>query len=343
MSVNIRQLAEILGISVSSVSKALSGYQDISPQTRQRVLDAAKKYGYSPNRAAQQLKSGRTKTIGIVLPRYSEGFSEPFFWEMLGGIGEGAISTGYELLVTLTTPDHSDLETTQKMVERQQVDGLIVTRTKCHDERIDYLLKKGIPFVVHGRTEVDHPPYAYLDIDGERAFQNACRHLVALGHRRIALLIMQQNFMFAFHRLQGYRRGLEEAGLAFDPQWVLEGDMKEEHGFQGTLELMKRSPSPTAILCGSDSIALGCLHALQQQGLVAGKDVSVIGYDNLPVSSYCVPPLTTMDQSIHEGGRQLVALLFAVMNGQPPTESQILWNAPLIIRESDGPCLEALT
>lgn len=334
---NLSELAGMLGISQTTASRALAGYPDVSAATRIRVQEAAREHGYFPNPTARRLQKGKTETVGLVLPTGPGQFGDPFFVEMLASIGEALARVGYDLVVmAASSEDGGELAAYRRLVEGQRVDGLIVGRSRRRDERIRYLLDRGFPFVVHGRTE-DPRPYAYVDVDAEKAFRLATERLIGLGHRRIALINQPAELMSGTHRLAGYRAGLAAAGLSVDDALVAWGDMSEDSGFELTYRLMARAPQPSAILCATDRMAVGCLRALQRQGLTPGRDVSVIGYDDLPLARFTDPPLTTMHQPIREAGQRLVEMLMEIIAGQPLEGLQEIWEATLVARGSDGP------
>ncbi len=336
-SADIRKVAQEAGVSIATVSRVLNNPQRVSAATRERVLEAAARLGYRPNPLGQRLRKGRAETVGVVIPAPQGRFADSFFLELLAGLGEGLSGAGLDLLVTTSPPGPQELASYQRLVEGKRVDGLVLARTRQRDERILYLLEHKVPFVVHGRSDLIHEPFPYLDIDGERGFRQAAQHLIALGHRAVAFIGAPHELNFAQHRLAGYRRALEEAGLPLRREWVLEGDLSEESGYRLTLALLDLPRPPTAILCANDLMALGALRALRERGLKAGQEVSVIGYDDIPQAHYTDPPLSTLHQPFREMGRRLVEMLLARLAGTPAEELQEIWVPELILRGSDGP------
>ncbi len=337
MSVTLKQLATSLGLSITTVSRALGGYSDVSQITRQRVLEAAKEMDYRPNPLAQRLQKGKTESIGIVLPGEPGSFADPFFLELLMSMGERLSEEEYDLVVTSASEGHKENKVIRRFVEERRVDGLIVPRTRRQDERISYLLDKQFPFVAYGRTE-EARPYAYLDMDCEQAFYIACQRLIQLGHQRIAFIGGEEGAMTVHHRFTGYRIALQEAEIALDSNLIHLENPSEDSGFRLTFELMNSTFPPTAILCVTDRVAMGALHALQELKIQAGSEVSVIGYDNLPMASYSTPPLTTMHHPIRRAGKRLIEMLLNLIRGDSVHDLQEVWQADLMIRKSDGPC-----
>lgn len=332
----LKELASILKLSPTTVSRALMGYSDVSEKTRKRVLKVAAQYNYTPNTTAQRLKKGKSDVIGMVFPSQPGVFEDPFMLKLLAGVGEHLAEKGIDLMLSAGTNRGQELEIVEKMVRSRRVDGIILARPKFLDERVEFMLDEHFPFVCHGRTQSSRP-HAFLDVDGELAFQEACRRLIAFGHTRIALLNANPEFMFAKHRFAGYKMALAEANIPFADNLILEGHITEEFGFEATKNLMQQAFPPTAFLCATDRIALGALRGIQFLGLQVGQEVSVIGYDDLPMASHSIPPLTTMHQPIQEAGKRITEMLFALIDGQPPEAWQEIWQATLIVRESDGP------
>lgn len=333
----LKELAAHLGLSVTTVSRALAGYGDVAPGTRKRVLEAAKALGYHPHPLAQRLRKGRTEAVGIVIPAPKGQFADPFFLELLTGIGEALGEAGLDLLVTACPPGPEELACYQHLVEGRRVDALVVARTRVRDERILYLLEKGFPFVAHGRSQGVTEPFPFLDMDGTLGFYRATVHLLELGHRRIAFVGAPSELNFARHRLEGYLWAMREAGLEPPGEYLQQGDLTEEGGLLAAEAFLNLPEPPTAILAATDRMAWGILHALKKWGLRPGQEVSLIGYDDLPFSAYTDPPLSTLRQPFREEGRRLVELLLARLEGRPAEELQEVWVPELVLRGTDGP------
>lgn len=338
-SSDIRQVAELAGVSIATVSRVLNQTAKVSPSTEARVLRAVQQLGYRPNPLGQRLRKGRTEAVGMVFPTLQGQFADPFFLELLSGVGEGLNSAGLDLLVTTCPAGSEELACYQRLVEEQRVDGLLVARTRRQDPRIAYLLKHKVPFVAHGRSE-EATRYPWLDVDGAQGFYQAAKHLIALGHRRIALINAPLELNFAQHRFEGYQRALGEAGLETDPSLLEQGNLSEDAGFKATERLLALPRPPSAILCANDQMALGTLHALRAQGLRAGQQVSVMGYDDIPMARYTDPPLSTVRQPIRSAGKRLVELLIERLNGAKPERLQELWLPELVLRGSVGPVMQ---
>lgn len=331
----LRELARHLNLSITTVSRALAGYDDVSDATRQRVREAAERLGYQPNPLGQRLRSGRTEAVGLVIPASNGHLGDPYFLELAASLGESLRDHGLDLLVTACRPGPEELEIYRHLVEGRRVDGMVVARTRRWDERIAYLAEKGVPFVCYGRSETP-ALFPYLDGDGEHGFRVATEHLLKCGHQRIGLINSPEYLNFTHHRQRGYVLALGEAGIAHDPSLIEHGDLTEESGYSAAKRLLQLNQPPTALLCANDWMAVGAIHAVRKGGMWPGKDISIIGYDDLPVARFTDPPLTTLRQPIRGSGQRLADMLIAHMGGTPAESLQEVHLPELIIRSSVG-------
>ncbi len=333
---SISDVANHLGVSKSTVSRALNDYQDISKSTRQRIQHAAESLGYRPSSHARKLKRARAETIGFVTSIKDSRASDPFLATFLDSLSRTLEIENHDLLLAnALDPEHS-VEVFERLLTEHKVDGFIVARTEVTDPRIQYLLEHNIPFVAHGRT-AEHNDYAWWDTDNEQVFIEAVQHVVSLGHQRVGLLGGMAHLNYAFQRRQGYRVGLQQCGIEFDPLLECEVEPEESAGMDATFEMMSQRNPPTALLATTDSVAIGAIAAIHSLGLQVGTDVSVIGYDGISVGAYIDPSLTTYSQSIRESGSQVATMMMEVINGAEPGSLQHLESAVLIRRNSDGP------
>jgi LacI family transcriptional regulator len=332
----LRDLAGELDLTESTVSRALNGYSDISAKTIARVQTAALELGYKPNQNARRLATGVAEAVAFVIPQHHGSIGEAFIAQLLQGLDESLARRGWDLLVSHSLAAEQEAKTIQRLVTSGRVGGVVLSRPFRHDARIDLLQEAGFPFVVHGRSAVCDD-YAWYDIDNELAFESAVKHLVDLGHHRIGFVGAPLYFNFAYQRLEGYKRGLHNAGLEFDDAIVHITELTDDAGERAASDLLSLSVPPSAMLCVSDTLACGVLAGIRARGLVAGKHVSVIGYDGLKIGRHTNPPLTTMSQPLAQSGRELGDMLLAIIDGDDPTEHQILKRAELLIRNSDGP------
>lgn len=334
-SVSLKVLAARLELTVSTVSRALNGYTDISPATRERVQRTAEEMGYRPNQNARRLSIGSSETIGYLMPRYSSSIAQPFIAQLLQGLGEALSKRNWDLLVRHAESSQEELAQIDRMVRSGRVGGLVISRPLKNDPRIKLLQDLKCPFVVHGRTSRCED-YAWYDVDGEDAFVMSVNHLVGLGHSQIAFVGAPLQYQFAQERLNGYRLGLKANGLASSDDLIQITDFSDEGGEIATNILLDLPTPPTAIICVSDTMALGALAAIRARGLLPGKNISVVGYDGLKFGEHANPPLTTMAQPQAHAGRRLGDMLLSLIDGDDPKQHQELQRAHLVRRKTDG-------
>jgi len=249
--VTINDVAKRLQLSVTTVSRALAGYDDVAHETRLRVIRAAREMGYVPKRAARQLRLQRAETLGLIFPTLGARFSDPFFSEFMAGVGDGASQHSYDLLVSVAPPGEAEQQTYQLWAHSGRVDGFILVRMRIEDWRLAGRLPHRAGDSIRGfRPHGDSPqrtPYRcrrsgrdppHIGVDGRAGILDLMRHLISLGHRRIAFISAPEALTFATERLQGYRQGLEEAGLTWDPSWLAQGDLTRQGGYQAALRLL---------------------------------------------------------------------------------------------------------
>lgn len=333
---DLRTLATQLDLSITTVSRALAGYSDVSLKTRLRVEQAARHEGYTPNRVAQRLKTGKANAIGLVFPMGSEAYGDAFFAELISAIGTALAERDLDLVIAAARASEDEVGSIRRLIDGGRVDGLIVPRTLWHDPRVDFLLERNVPFVTHGRT-ARSAEHAWHDVDGEAAITEAVQRLVGFGHRRIAFINAPLTYAYARYRLAGFNAALERAGLAPGDESIRSGPATAATGAALAADLLGQPVPPTAIVCATDRLAYGALGAIRAAGLKSGQDVSVIGYDDLMASEHQTPPLTTMRQSIQSEGAALVKALLGLIEGRPLHELQDLARATMVARQSDGP------
>ena len=333
MTVTLKDIAQRVGKSVTTVSRALHDYDDVSPDTKAEVRSIAEELGYTPNIHAQRLQSKHTDTIGFIMPTFGPRFSDPFFSEFLAGIGNQAANLGFDLLVSTRPPGTMELQAYEKNVRSPRVDGFIIVRTRQQDQRIKFLSQMKVPFVAFGRM-LDHNDYTYVDEDGEYGMDLITCHLTDLGHKRIAYLDAPAHFMFAHYRRQGFLAALKDNNIEIDPDLMVTGDMTQRAGYQLATELLMQENSPTAIVACNDLMALGAISAAQQLGLIVGKDLAVTGFDNIPLAEHCHPPLTTVHQPIYQIGEMVCEMLIKQIRAEPLEQKQIILQPSLMVRQS---------
>lgn len=334
--VGIDGLARELGLAKSTVSRALNDYPDIAAETKERVREAARRSGYHASALARRLKRGRVETVGIVLAEPGHHLESPHLAAFLAGLARGLEAHGLDLLVATAPGPERWREVYERLIEGRKADGFVLIRTETDDPRVRWLLARGIPFVAHGRT-VSGPPFAWVDVDNAAAAAEAVHHLARLGHRRIAHLAGPARYNFARLRREGFFAGLAQCDLSADAALVVECALDTDAAEAATRTLLALPEPPTAIVCATDALALGAVRATRAAGLAVGRDVSVIGYDDVPMAAVLDPPLTTFDQASADAGECVARLLVRLLAGEPAATLRTLRSARLVRRASDGP------
>jgi LacI family transcriptional regulator len=334
---SIQALADSLGISISTVSRALNGYKDVSASTRQRVCDAAKAMNYTPHPVAHRLVTGKTGAIAIVNSAGNANAIDGSAAALLTGVTQALRDYNYfALSLTLPTGD-GEIPELERLLAGRLVDGIVLTRTRTLDPRVKLLQERKLPFVTHGRT-VDNAPHAWVDTDNEGAFEQATQALINQGHRRIALINGMPHMTFATLREAGFRKALRINGLSQRDCPIHYTDLTGESGRHVARQLLSAEPRPTAFLCATDSLALGAMAAVREAQLMVGRDISVMGYGNSEAGQFAQPPLASIDHAIVENGRHIAQLLLRAMGGESVSSLQILETPNLLMRDSVARC-----
>lgn len=337
-TVNLKQLSAKLSLSQTTVSRALNGYPEVAEETRRRVVEAAKRYGYRPNPSARRLATGKAGMIGYIMPAGESVDIDTHFVEFLSGVGDYARAHDFDLALSPTSPE--DEETTyRRVVANHQVDAVYVSSPSTDDRRIRLLEELGLPYIVHGRSDDIEFEFPFLDIDNEGAFHDAARLLLQLGHERIALLNGDPGKTFALHRERGVRRAMKNQGLALQDRLLSSTTMTEENGYRTAKRLLGESERPTALICSSLMQTLGVLRAIGDLGLTVPGDVSLISHDDvfpfLKPEGFAVP-LTTTCSPIRAAGARIAERLAARIAETETGPVGEVWPVDLIVRGSVG-------
>ncbi|MBS7806094.1 substrate-binding domain-containing protein [Variovorax sp. PCZ-1] len=333
---SIQALADSLGISISTVSRALNGYTDVSAATRQRVFDAAKQMNYSPHPVAHRLATGKTGAVAIVNSVRQGNLADSSAIVLHTGVAEVLREHKYFAMSLGIPNDDNELPELHRLLDGRLVDGVVLTRTRTNDPRVSLLQERKIPFVTHGRT-LDNAPHAWVDTDNEGAFEQATQALISLGHQRIGLINGMAHMTFAHLRELGFRKALAQAHLDEGACPVHYTELTAESGAHVASQMLALPQRPTALLCATDAVALGAMQAIRQAGLQVGRDVSVMGYGNTEAGQYASPPLASIDHALLDNGKHVAQLLLRLMAGENANQLSVLEMAHPIIRASVGP------
>jgi DNA-binding LacI/PurR family transcriptional regulator len=336
---SIHDLARHLNISIGTVSRALNGRADVNAETRERVLEAARKLNYAPNQSARRLRRGATHAVAFMLQPHpgDQQYGEPFFIPFLTGLQATLAEKGLDLMVVMGAPGDYQQERLKRVVEARWADAVVLAWTRREDDRIDYLTSAGFPFATLGRSN-SGANYPSLDLDFEKAGSDAVDRLVAQGHRRIAAVRPALNLNFGYLFLEGYRNALESHGIAEDETLIASGSINEAGGYEAIRLIMKEKEPPTAIIFNNDAMALGGCKALVEMGLAPGRDVAIIVIVDTALCRYYSPALTAFRPALEPLGRRLGEMLLASLpeyagaNGVRITSE--VWPLELMPRDS---------
>lgn len=337
---NLKELSAILGLSQTTVSRALNGYPEVNETTRKKVLAVAQEHNYSPNARAKGLATGRSNAIGHVIPNANQHeMVNPIFGDFIAGAGEVYAANNYEMVLSIVD-DANEENVYRALKTRGTVDGVVLHGPKMNDSRIALLDEIGLPFVVHGRASGIDSAYSWLDVNNRSAFRRATDFLLDLGHRRIALLNGLETMDFAYRRRTGYEDALAARDIATDTDLLRSAEMTEAFGYSSACDMLDAETPPTAFLVSSIISALGVRRALEDQGLRMGRDVSIITHDD--TLSYLangadVPIFTATRSAVRDAGRMLSQMLLDQINTpDSPVQTRLL-EVELTVGSSTGP------
>jgi len=336
----MRDIAKAAGVSLGTVSNYFNNPEMVAEETSDAIRDAIKKLDYHPHAAARSLKTNQTRRIGMVPlisleANYSVDPGDYAFLEFLSGVNTGLAELGYDLLLSVATSPSKEIGIYERLVGERQVDGLILMGMHSNDNRVKLLLEMDFPFITFGQTRLSQS-HAYVDVDGGKGLSVAVNHLVSLGHQRIAYITPPPDFTLAEQRWEGFATAMNENHLPIVEEYIEPGGFSERSGQAAMHILLDLPQPPTAVLTANDLCAFGAMRALTTRGYKPGKDISVIGFDNIGYSAHWQPPLTTIAQPLREIGCQCANLVVGIATGKEKLPQNLI--APRFVeRESTGP------
>jgi LacI family transcriptional regulator len=327
----IKDVAREANVSVATVSRVFNSSGPVRDETRARIREVAARLCYSPHVAARSLITSRTSTLGILLPDlYGE-----FFSEVIRGMDQTAQRKGYHLLVSSSHDAKTEIEAALRAM-RGRVDGLIAMSPHLDAPSLLANVPAGLPVVLLN-CQVSDDAYDALTIENRSGAYQMIQHLVALGHRSIAIIRGSQGNYDADERLLGYRAALQDSGIETRPEWEVQGDFTETSGFQAIEHLLSIRERPTAVFAANDAMAIGALSALRDAEVLVPDDIAVVGFDDIPLARYMNPPLSSVHVAIAELGiRAVETLLHAIDRKNEHTRRHQRLETTLVIRRSCG-------
>ncbi|HOJ92476.1 MAG TPA: LacI family DNA-binding transcriptional regulator [Dictyoglomaceae bacterium] len=325
--VTIRDVAKLAGVGIATASRAINNKGEVSPATRERVLEAAKRLGYVPNSLARGLISGKTKKIGVVITT----ILNPFYAAVVSSIEDVLKDWGYTLALYNSKEDPSIEKEAILLLISQRVDGLILAPIEYESENIKYLIERTIPFILVGRNTVEENTN-YVVCDDFKVGRLAAEHLISKGHRRI-LFLNSWKSSSAKLRLEGFKTGLNEAGISVNSRFIYSVDPKTNLKDLMTY-VFERKIKPTAIFCFCDSMAIDVMKFLKERKIRVPDDVAIMGCDNLDFTDLLEPPLTTVEISKYDMGMKAAKILLNKLNKEKDEFEHVVFEPKLIVRSS---------
>lgn len=332
MPLTLEDVAKHAGVSRATVSRVINGDENVKEQTRARVMEVIQQVNFQPNIAARSLAAGRTNVLGLIIPAgVTAIFTDPYFPFLIQSVSTACNARDYSVMLWLAEPEF-ERRMMRQILHSGLLDGVIVSSMLMEDPIVQSLHDSKKPFILFGR----HPTLDvnYLDAENVRGGCEATLHLLRLGHKRVAAITGPQNMIAGYDRFEGYRKALEERGIAFRSELVVEGDFSEASGYVAVQRLLPAKP--TAIFVASDTMAEGALRALRDAGLRVPQDVAVVGYDDMPHASRTTPPLTTIRQPTGRMGALAVHNLIDIIHNPGEHKRHIILPVELVIRETCG-------
>ena len=326
----IKDIAKLCGVSPSLVSRTLNNKSGVSKTKREKVLSAAARLDYSPNLFAKGLVTQKSHILGVMIPQRSEfAMSNPFFPQIIQGIGKIATADGYHLLISFLDGKNSR----EPLYKTNLASGIIVLGNLLEDPDIYELERRALPAVlIPGLLRQSRLPS--VDIDNVAAGFIATEHLLSLGHRRIAFLNGIKNSKYSVQRLQGYQKAFQQHRLFFDERWIVETNFSEMAGYKRAMEIFSSKEDPTAVICAADIIAIGALSAMKEKNLRVPDQVSVVSFGDIPLAGMLETPLTSVRIPFIEIGEKACRLLIDWIREGTLSEKERVFSVELMVRQT---------
>ncbi len=352
MTVKLSDIAKQCGVSTATVSLVLSGSSRISRATKRRVLRVIKQSGYYPNIAARMLSTNNTKALCVVVPHISHIFSNPFFGEVLSGIYDYASKNDYKILLEAATYEFCFYKKYLQLFKERTIDGMLYVGSTLDDAYLIDFEKDNMPFIQVG-SYIPELNLSYVIGDNLTGGYLATRHLIELGHRRIAFITGNFKVVSAQDRFMGYKKALREAGIPVDKSIILKADFDEKTGYQAMCKLLERCGDvtirrfgkeasrgviarPTAVFAGNDLMALGAIRAVEEKKLKVPDDIAVVGMDNIRMSAAGDSMLTTVEYNIYQMGKVACEELIKQIEDSADGQIKEILPVKLVVRETCG-------
>ncbi|MFJ2116063.1 MULTISPECIES: LacI family DNA-binding transcriptional regulator [unclassified Streptomyces] len=330
----LEEVAALAGVGRGTVSRVINNSPRVKDTTRHLVEQAIAQLGYIPNRAARALAGSRSDAVALVIPETEKRFfAEPYFSDIVHGVGDGLADTELQLLLTLVR-NEKERERFLQYARARRIDGVLLVSVHGDDPLPDLLAEMEMPTVLSGRRSGDES-VSYVDSDNVGGARAAVRHLAMSGRRAIGTITGPLDMYVAQCRLRGYEEAVRDtSGTGPDPSRVAHGDFTEESGRRAMAELLARDPELDAVFAASDVMAVGALHTLRSLGRRVPEDVAVVGFDDSPVARHTDPQLTSVRQPVEEMGRTMARVLLETLNDSSAAWQHVVLRTELVQRAS---------
>lgn len=328
-------VAKKAGVSFMTVSRVINNKENVKEETRKKVLKAIKELGYYPNVLGRGLNINKTETIGILIPLCSHLFSTQYYIELLRGVEQYCAEKGFGLLFYPRRDESGNIDY-QQLFQERRVDGLLIIAPPLKDLQLLTLMKKKIPFVVIDGREAGgkNKKIVYVDADNIGGATKAVEYLIKLGHKKIAHISGWNYVANGKDRLYAYKRTLKRNNINIREDYIVEGDFTEISGYNAMKKLLELRERPTAVFAANDLMAIGAIKAIREKRLSVPDNISIIGFDDIPLASYAIPPLTTVHQPIFKMGYESAKILLKLITTQKPKVGSQIMETRLVIRNS---------
>ena len=331
---NIKDLSKKLKLSITTVSRALGGYSDVSQETRSRVIKFAKKYNYSPNPYASRLASGKSNTLGFVIPLYglnSNTLNQSGFFEFISGMNQIIQSENIQFFMMFANSAEEEMNAYNKLINVQKVDKIILHNLKTNDNRIKLLRKNKIKFVTWGRVK-NLKNYSWVDLDNEKSVKLIMEYLIKNNHKHIAYINIVENYNFAFQRKQGYLKSLKKYKIEYNPNYYISVKTEEpDQSARLIKKLILKNKKISVLICSTEYSGVGAIKACNELNKVIGQDISIITFDGPVVETLTTPSLTAITHPRKELGLKAIEILLE-MNNKNFTHKSYLANPSIVER-----------
>lgn len=332
--ITIKDIAKAANVSPSTVSRVVSGHTRISKATTDKVKRIMEEMGYHPNAMAKSLVSKTTNTLAILLPRPAEElFQDSFFGELLRGILAQSSRAGYDMLLSAATSPQNESDTISRLVFGRRVDGVILLSSRINDPLIAMLDAQQFPTVLIGRDETSSSILS-VDNNNEQGAYDATQHLIQQGHERIGFVSGPPDLTVSRDRMAGYRRAMNEAGLKIRSEWIVEGEFLQHSGYRAMSMMMDLPERPSGLVVIDDVVGFGVLRGLSELGHRVPDDISIVSFNNIPLSEWATPPISSVDIGTYQLGYTASQQLIRLIHGEEIYQRRTLIPHRLIVRES---------